>query len=301
MTPDPEQGPASRRPDHATIRDWLVRQWRPERVCRAHDRPRANFDSYGLGSKDAVALSGDLETWLGCRLSPTLLYQYPTSEALARYLAGTSCSPAVDGCGRCGRARTRRHRRHGLPVPLRTESGCILALLCEGRDAIGEVPPDRWDARPSTMPIRTSRQGRNPVGRIPAGIDRFDPRFFGIAPREARAWTPNSGCCWRWPGRRWRMPGSRPGSWRALGPACSWASRPTTTACFQFGDLEAHRRLHGHGQRLSIAARPSLVPVRTCRGRAWPRHGLLVIAGGRAPGLSEPASGRVQPWRWPAA
>ncbi|HLO89369.1 MAG TPA: acyl carrier protein [Nostocaceae cyanobacterium] len=45
------------------------------------------FDRYGLDSAGAVGMSGDLEEWLGSEFEPTLLYDYPTVEALAKYLA----------------------------------------------------------------------------------------------------------------------------------------------------------------------------------------------------------------------
>ena len=45
------------------------------------------FDRYGLDSSAAVELSGDLEDWLGRELDPTLLYDYPTFEALAKHLS----------------------------------------------------------------------------------------------------------------------------------------------------------------------------------------------------------------------
>jgi len=45
------------------------------------------FDRYGLDSAGAVGMSGDLEEWLGTEFEPTLLYDYPTVEALAKYLA----------------------------------------------------------------------------------------------------------------------------------------------------------------------------------------------------------------------
>ena len=44
------------------------------------------FDRYGLDSSAAVGLTGDLEDWLGCELDPTLLYDYPTVEALVQHL-----------------------------------------------------------------------------------------------------------------------------------------------------------------------------------------------------------------------
>src|SRR6476646_7622905 len=59
-------------------------------------------------------------------------------------------------------------------------------LLVEGREAIIEVPPDRWnveryyDAEPGVAGKSIALRG----GFIDA-IDQFDPQFFGISPREA--------------------------------------------------------------------------------------------------------------------
>ena len=45
------------------------------------------FDRYGLDSSAAVGMTGDLEDWLGCEIDPTLVYDYPTIEALVEYLS----------------------------------------------------------------------------------------------------------------------------------------------------------------------------------------------------------------------
>ena len=58
---------------------------------------RKDFADCGLSSVEAVNLSGDLENFLGCRLPPTLLWDYPTIETLARYLASDrSSSSTID-------------------------------------------------------------------------------------------------------------------------------------------------------------------------------------------------------------
>ena len=51
-------------------------------------------------------------------------------------------------------------------------------LLRDGIDAVGEVPPGRWDHSGDDR-LSTRRGGFLP------DLDQFDPLFFGIAPREA--------------------------------------------------------------------------------------------------------------------
>jgi acyl transferase domain-containing protein/NAD(P)-dependent dehydrogenase (short-subunit alcohol dehydrogenase family)/acyl carrier protein len=59
-------------------------------------------------------------------------------------------------------------------------------LLVEGREAVSEVPPDRWnverfyDAEPGIAGKSIAKRG----GFLDS-IDQFDPQFFGISPREA--------------------------------------------------------------------------------------------------------------------
>ena len=45
------------------------------------------FARYRLDSVVLVALIGDLEEWLERELKPTLVYDYPTIEALSQYLS----------------------------------------------------------------------------------------------------------------------------------------------------------------------------------------------------------------------
>src|SRR5262249_34508470 len=65
-------------------------------------------------------------------------------------------------------------------------------LLCEGRDAIVDIPADRWGSRqfysPDTdLPGKThARRG----GFLSTPIDEFDPLFFGISSREAESLDP---------------------------------------------------------------------------------------------------------------
>jgi acyl carrier protein len=83
-------------PTAADVQEWLVTHL--ARVLETdpdHIDPREPFASFGLGSLAAVELSADLDDWLGRPLPPTLAWDYPTIELLARHLGA---EPAhVDG------------------------------------------------------------------------------------------------------------------------------------------------------------------------------------------------------------
>jgi acyl carrier protein len=70
------------------IRDWLV-----ARVATLTGVPAADIDPaapvtrHGLDSVALIAVTADLEKWLGYRLRENSLDRYPTIDALARYLA----------------------------------------------------------------------------------------------------------------------------------------------------------------------------------------------------------------------
>jgi acyl carrier protein len=49
--------------------------------------PTKTFEEYGLDSRVAVQVSGLLEKVVERRLSPALLYEHPTVDALSRHLA----------------------------------------------------------------------------------------------------------------------------------------------------------------------------------------------------------------------
>jgi acyl transferase domain-containing protein len=64
-------------------------------------------------------------------------------------------------------------------------------LLREGREAITEIPAERWD-----LDLHFHPDSQNPLtqhvrrGGFVEGIDQFDPAFFGISPREAVCMDP---------------------------------------------------------------------------------------------------------------
>jgi acyl-CoA-binding protein/acyl carrier protein len=51
------------------------------------------FQRYGLSSAQGSILIGDLEAWSEYKLSPALMYEYPTIKALAAYIVEHSEAP----------------------------------------------------------------------------------------------------------------------------------------------------------------------------------------------------------------
>ena len=80
----------------------------------------------------------------------------------------------------------------GLRLPGGVRDAASFAeLLWSGTDAIGPIPPERWDLQaflsedPDEPGKMTTRHG----GFLD-GVDRFDAEFFGISPREAASMDP---------------------------------------------------------------------------------------------------------------
>ena len=75
--------------------------------------------------------------------------------------------------------------------------------LRDGVDSIGRVPPRRWptDAFGDDAALDSNDTQDGPWGGFVAGIDRFDPQFFGISPHEAQRMDPQQRLlletCWQ--------------------------------------------------------------------------------------------------------
>ncbi|NOX38147.1 MAG: amino acid adenylation domain-containing protein [Calditrichaeota bacterium] len=188
------------------IESWLVKKLAEILKTPANTIDiRQPFASYGLDSAQAVSLAGELEEWLGISLPPTLLYDYPTIESLARYLAGQEIRVAADAAVREDEpAETVSQESEpsskvpdvsrepiaivgiGARFPGAPNKEAFWELLKNGVDAIREVPRDRWnidayyDPNPGVPGKMYTRWG----GFVD-DVDQFDPQFFGISPREA--------------------------------------------------------------------------------------------------------------------
>jgi acyl transferase domain-containing protein len=64
-------------------------------------------------------------------------------------------------------------------------------LLTSGRDAVTDIPADRWDVEAMFDPNPDARaKSYTRWGGFLDDVDRFDPAFFGISPREALSMDP---------------------------------------------------------------------------------------------------------------
>ncbi len=77
-----------------TIQTWLVEQIALTTGIPADDIDIAQpFSSHGIDSVAAASLSGEFASLLGIQLAPTILWDYPCVQLLARYLASALSTP----------------------------------------------------------------------------------------------------------------------------------------------------------------------------------------------------------------
>ena len=108
-------------PTALSLKDWLVS--RLAATCMLDPGSidvRERFNRYGLGSLGATRLIATLSEHLGRPLSPTLVWEHPTIEALASFLPRSGTSSTTGGsasmaCHVIGRTGARRRRRGARP------------------------------------------------------------------------------------------------------------------------------------------------------------------------------------------
>lgn len=184
--------PPGRRFSRKVIQDWLCEKLAGVLgVAPATLDIAAPFKNYGLASVDMVGLSGDLEDWLGRALSPTIAYDYPGIALLAGYLAGEQ-----DGCPEDRSSAPHVEASPAEPIAIiglacRFPAGAntpeaFWDLLKQGRDAVSEIPAERWESSAFYDPVPTT-PGKMYTrhGCFVHDLDHFDAQFFGISPREA--------------------------------------------------------------------------------------------------------------------
>ena len=207
QAPEPQR-PLSNTPDNSTlgniqpllappntneIRAWLISHLATTLGLSPDEMDASRpFAYFGLDSVRAVQMAGQLQAWLRRELPVTLAYEYPTIEKLARHLADESqARPASDAAKNGRTAEAIAIIGIGCRFPGATGPLAFWRLLCDGVDAIAEVPTQRWDLHAFYDPDPTAPGKMSTVwGGFLQQIDRFDPQFFGISPREAARMDP---------------------------------------------------------------------------------------------------------------
>ncbi|RKH45034.1 hypothetical protein D7X12_09075, partial [Corallococcus sicarius] len=153
----------------------------------------APFAELGVDSVAGVQLVGDLEAKLERKLPPTLVWDFPSIEALARHLADVApeAAPASVAPRELASEEPIAIIGMGCRFPGAQNPQAFWRLLLEGQDAIREVPADRWDLGEYYDPDPTAA-GKMTTrwGGFLDQVDRFDRSFFGLSPREASRMDP---------------------------------------------------------------------------------------------------------------
>ncbi|WP_345600227.1 acyltransferase domain-containing protein [Thermocatellispora tengchongensis] len=158
--------------------------------------PRRAFRDLGFDSLTSVELRNRLSTATGLRLPATVVFDHPSSSALADHLRGrllgegalVRVAPAVTAAATEPIAIVAMSCR--FPGDVRDPEG-FWELLAAGTDAISPLPGDRgWDTAGLTDPDLGHGGANTGQGGFITGAADFDPGFFGISPREALTMDP---------------------------------------------------------------------------------------------------------------
>ena len=188
---------------------------------------KENLGNFGFDSINLKRFANRLSQMYGVEISPTVFFAHPTlrgisehlladsGEELAAYYTKTVIEPQVpleqeevcrgDAAGPVepwceGVEGGSVHDRAEEPIAIIGASGAFPGSrdlreywqnLEAEKDLITEIPADRWDWRDY---CGDSAGDQNPAnskwGGFIADVDKFDPSFFSISPREAEAMDP---------------------------------------------------------------------------------------------------------------
>lgn len=183
------------------IEAWLTREL-SERVEFPLSEIRVDepFEYYGLESVEGIRLAADLGAWLSRSLPETLVFDHPTIADVAAFLTADGNGRASPSTAPVGGRLPARPQDAPEPIaivgaacrfPGAASKDAFWDLLCDGEEAIVEVPPDRWpwqEHYDADFMVEGKMNVRH--GGFIEDVDQFDARFFGISPFEAARMDP---------------------------------------------------------------------------------------------------------------
>ena len=179
----------------AELRNWLVDYFVTNVGCSPDQvHLDAPVNELGLGSRDAVVLSGELSELLGRPVSPVDFWQNPTINGLAHALIHPDAEPAGAVAGAAGASLNEPIAIIGLGCRLPGDihgPDALWDFLVARRSAVTTVPDGRWDAfddgsaEAAAALARTTRWGS-----FLGDIAGFDAEFFDISPAGGRPHRP---------------------------------------------------------------------------------------------------------------
>ncbi|QYB08007.1 type I polyketide synthase [Rhodococcus sp. USK10] len=177
----------------AQLRDWL-RNWIADATGQpvgqiTDDRP---MEEFGLSSRDAVALSGEIEELVGVTLTATVAYQHPTIASLATRIIEGEPEQPDDSADAAYYASAPTSDAHDIAIVglasrfpgAGTTPAEMWQMLAEGRDGISDLPAGRWEEFTSDPQIKAAVEKANTQGGYLDDVKTFDAEFFAMSPLE---------------------------------------------------------------------------------------------------------------------
>ncbi|NOU17183.1 MAG: SDR family NAD(P)-dependent oxidoreductase [Bacteroidales bacterium] len=207
-------------------KDYLCKQFSTLLKLPAHEiEPKAPLEKYGIDSILAMKLTNKLEETFGS-LSKTLFFEYQTIASLAGFFVKTYPHIVQEKIGVkqvvlkakepdqvtiakgsiASTVSTRNRFLTSKPNNTQVEIAIVgiggkypqaenleefWENLKNGRDCITEIPIERWDNKLYFNPERNQAgKSYSKWGGFISDVDKFDPLFFNISPKEAELTDP---------------------------------------------------------------------------------------------------------------
>ncbi|MGA6203715.1 polyketide synthase Pks13 [Nocardia testacea] len=186
----------------AELREWL-RRWVAEATGQSVDKITVDrpMEEFGLASRDALALGGEIEELTGVVLNATVVYQHPTIASLADVIVNGPPEIAAEATDdqfyTAGYAPGDAHDIAIVGLSTRLPGAgdtpeSTWDFLINGGDAIRDLPEGRWAEFLSEPQVAAEVAAGNVRGGYldQQVVTDFDAEFFAMSPIEVERIDP---------------------------------------------------------------------------------------------------------------